>query len=601
MKSVELPFTVEQLTTPYDIRDGVKATPEEQLANADYMALAISKALTGTRPPSDRVAERYEELPSAPWLGDVVKALIRNDVLTVEPSGLDIAGSQSRGQKKYGLAAASLLRSMAPPNNRMSMVTIHHEPLPNSSSPLAPNQPHFLRTSAARLVEEHAVLRGDIPGKQFTLVPSQQFEGVPDGRDGILHRLKSSSWGSLGRGVDSHLSFLTSPELDAVTLPVWDRLPVKGGSIVLKSLAGQESLSLLHAQALTGMFASDRNHNHLALIDYTYWHSYTGVFALLRATEVLKHHQFHVVSPVLPDEMARDQFVHLMGQQFMHHVERFIKAATVFADFKKFDPLEYVERNYGQPEAMVDDQNICRIVSFALSKLGVRDASAVDIGCGPNPYPAMLLAPFASSIDLLEYSPPNREYMAALLSGGLSDQQMQVWPKFGKHMVEGGGDIYKDALPRLQQMAAEGRVDVRFGDIFKLPKKQWKIASLYFVDDSISIYRSDHREAVASTCEAIEDEGLVVAGNMLNNKKHLGYQAGAGKVFPNISQNALELKQAYTDNKMFSLVIETAGVEKARKGYDGMAVVLAAHSGSEMHRKLETLKPQLEALGFRVI
>ena len=87
---------------------------------------------------------------------------------------------------------------------------------------------------------------------------------------------------------------------------------------------------------------------------------------------------------------------------------------------------------------------------------------------------------------------------------------------------------------------------------------------------------------------------------MLNDESHVGYNAGDDKIFPNISQNVLELKQAYTDNDMYSLVIPLGDTRKARVGYDGMVLTLAAKRNSAMHLKLEAIKMQLLAMSYAV-
>jgi hypothetical protein len=586
----ELNLTYEQLTAQYGIPDGEPASAQEQLANAQHIVGACDVALTGTTPPPESVVERYNKIGSRPWIGDITRSLIRNDVLTLEPAGLNVAEAGWNGRDEYVLAVAGLLRAIAPQHNRMSVVSIHHQ----LSARAAPS----LHKSIARLMTGGALLEGDILGEQFAIIPSRMFEGLADAPDDFIDQLRSSQWGELDSG-ESGLYFRGTPELAAVG-QVRSSLPKYGNRVVIKTLADEDSLPLLHARALQEVISGPQ-HNHLVLSDSQWMSFYGGVFALLRATNSIKHHQFHTVVSSMQSHMTKDQFSHLIGAEFREHAQRFITATTAFADFDVFDSSEYADRNYGGEEALLDDQNICKIVSFVLSKLGIKNAKAVDIGCGPNPYPAMLLAPYARFIDLLEFSPPSRVYMSDFLSGQLPESKMQIWPKFPRYMVEGGGEPYENVLPLLLQMAAEGRVRVQFGDAHNLAQEKWELGSMYFVDDSISPFRSDQREIVASACKAITFEGLLIAANMLNDKDHLGYTAGDGKVYPNISQNIIELKQGYTDNDMYTLVIQTSGAEKARAGYSGMALTLAAHSGSAMHKKLEALKPQLKEMGFTIL
>ena len=99
------------------------------------------------------------------------------------------------------------------------MVTVHHEPLVDVIRPVTPDQPKFLRTSAARLIAGRAVFEGDTPGKQFTLIPTQGLEKTQKAQSGLLNLLQHSRWGNVGIGYDGHIAFKTSPELEFVTMP----------------------------------------------------------------------------------------------------------------------------------------------------------------------------------------------------------------------------------------------------------------------------------------------------------------------------------------------------------------------------------------------
>jgi SAM-dependent methyltransferase len=276
----------------------------------------------------------------------------------------------------------------------------------------------------------------------------------------------------------------------------------------------------------------------------------------------------------------------------------FIKGRKRFADFKDFNAHGYAEQHYGRNEAVIEDQDICKIVSFALGKLDIRARKAADIGCGPNPYPGMLLLPHAQTVDLLDFSPSNREYMQAFFSGALSYNHIQMWRKFEKHMVEGGGDAYVGIFDAIRQAADQRRVQVGHGDVFKLPAETWDLMTAYFLIDSISLYRSDQHDAIASVNRALTEDGVAIFANMLNRANHVGYQVNGGQEFPNISQTVHQLKQAFTDNDMFSVVARVRhDKQTVRDGYDGMAVVFACHKNSARRQQLIDLIPALKELG----
>jgi hypothetical protein len=592
-------------------------TDEEQLRNAHFVSGALQGVLRGLeRQTSEGVRDRDQEEPSEAWLGDISRTLIRGECLTIEPgvSFSNTLAPENLGvadlfHQPHSLALAGLFRAIAPRDRQVALVTMAH----NIYSSLRTIDPNLLSTfrknhviSTAEELRKQGVLRkGDMPGRDYTIVSTGQLSSYTDvQRNGIVDQLRQSEWGEVVSGGEGKSLRFDPNESLRDLLPPFSKHEGKG--LTIKWPDGIETKPALHAQALKPILG---NGNHLTIANATQFNYYRDVFALLRAADGTMQHRFHTIREYdyrdhrnsrAPGASDPTEFAYSVGRQLKDHVQRFIDSHEKFDSFQNFDPYEYAMRNYGGDEALKEDRDICKILSFALPQLGIRDAAVAEIGPGSNLYPSALFAPFAKSIELLEFAKPNRDYLQAFFNGTLPQGHVDIWPKFERYMQEGGGQMYNEVFAGLQQAAQNGQVTIKAGNIFKLPKKKWTLSAQFFVDDSISIYRSDYREAVASMCGSIIDEGLVVSGNMLNDKSHVGYNAGDDKIFPNISQNVLELKQAYTDNGMYSLVIPLGDTRKAREGYHGMVLTLAAKRNSVMHLKLEAVKIQLQAMGYAI-
>jgi hypothetical protein len=510
----------------------------------------------------------------------------------------------------HSLALAGLFRAIVPSDRQIRLVTLAHNSYNlvggTSRIPDPEYQRQHILSTAELLRTQGALRKGDMPGRDYTVLATDKFIHCGEQPGGIISQLRRSEWGEVvSEAEGSRLQFVPNNSLrEILSLNPQQAFRRNGrDDVTVKWPDGLETKSAMHAQALQPILRNSGNH--ITIANAPQYDYYQEVFALVRATNSTRQHLFHTIREHdyrVPRGRETDptEFAYWVGKQLKGHVQHFIDSREMFASFDNFDPYEYAMRNYGGEEALKDDRDICKILSFTLPQLGIRDAAVAEIGPGSNLYPSALFEPYARSIELLEFAKPNRDYLQAFFNGTLPQGHVDIWPKFESYMQQGGGHIYDGVFTRLQQAIQGGRVSIKPGDIFKLPEKKWGLASQFFVDDSISIYRSDYREAVTSMCKSIIDEGLVVSGNMLNDKSHVGYNAGDDKIFPNISQNVRELKQAYTDNGMYSLVIPVGDTRKAREGYHGMVLTLAAKRNSAMHLKLEAVKMQLQAVGYAI-
>lgn len=603
------------ITQPLETQEAPELNEEEQLANAHYVAGALHGSIAYLTKAARRQDKRGHVDMTNAWPSDIAHAIIRGRQITVEPTGLVSVSPDVDGQIKpcfgpvdrMALAFAGLLRAIAPREHQVGFVTVVNDAYngiwratrgQKLDSRLGLYSAEARRKHLLDLkdlsIQEDIINPRDIAGKDYTFISTGEMVCKTDRPGGIIHDLRMSDWGEVQ---DTPHGTIFYPNVELRTL-FYDRKRELYGPqrIRLADKNGVEDFNTLHVQAIRSML-QQTNGLHLAGP-----HFYdTSVGALLRAIGTINQQRYHAIGAHW-HHVSPEHYALTIANQLEYHTHEFIAHRNHFASFETFDPYEYAQRNYGGEKALADDQEICRTVAFALGRLNVQARNAADIGCGPNPYPGMLLLPHADVVDLLEYSKPNRDYMQDFFSGKLAHNHTDMWRKFEPYMVEGGGETYVGVFDSIREASRRRQVGIQHGDVFNLPKNTWDLMSAYFLVDSMSIYREDQHRGIASLRDALTDEGLLITANMLNRKDHIGYSAGDGKQFPNISQSIHEMRQAYIDNDMFCIVAQTGqDRRKARDGYDGMALVFACHKHSDLKHKLVELAAEFKTRGIAVI
>lgn len=610
------------LRTPIEPMPDPNLSVDDQLANALYVAGALRASIrylhkaSKNDPTPDNVDFR------SAWLADITHTIIRGRQITIEPASPSISQDRKTGEQKLlgflpidqsGIALAGLMRNIAPREHQIGIATIledAYDPINYYMSTVneriglsrATEQEReaFGRQVYGHFVDEDIIRLNDKPGKDFMFLSMADRAAILDEPGGLIHDLRRSDWGEVVKK-NGEIVFEVSDALRTISKRD-NVLEPNLYPIQLIHKNGMPSKEVMRSDALR-QIVRRTNASHIRTFAFPdRWNAPNDEgFTLLRAVDTINQQRYHLIGSN-PHNVTANQFALRVAQRLEHHTHEFIANRNRFKSFDNFDPFEYAMRNYGGEKALTDDQDICRMVAFSLKHLDMQAKTAADVGCGPNPYPAMLLLPHAETIDLFEYSKPNRDYMDAFFRGTLAANHIEMWHKFETHMVEGGGDAYIGVFDAVRNMARKRSIQIAQGDIFKLPANSWDIISSYFVGDSISVYREDYRNSIASLTQALTEEGLLITANMLNSKDHIGYNAGDESLFPNISQTTNEIKQAYLDNNLYSIVIETGHSRRtARDGYDGMALVLACHKHAELRSKLEGLIPELQGIGARIV
>jgi hypothetical protein len=241
-----------------------------------------------------------------------------------------------------------------------------------------------------------------------------------------------------------------------------------------------------------------------------------------------------------------------------------------YTPWDQFGVEEYVSRNYGN-RLLREDALIIRGAASGLQASGIALHSlnhVADIGAGPNFYPAMLLAAYVAengTIDLIEYSTPNRSYMETVIDGTDSQGPLAgVWTKFEDAMIQ-EGEQWQGTL-----LAARAKARVLEGSIYDLPKSEYDAISSFFVSESITDDRQQFQQAVRSLVEAVKPGGFIMVAHMIGSE---GYPAGEGTHFPAVSVTTEYLQQVYSDIAEVNIV-QVSGTPEAREGYHGMAIAV---------------------------
>ncbi len=223
----------------------------------------------------------------------------------------------------------------------------------------------------------------------------------------------------------------------------------------------------------------------------------------------------------------------------------------------EFDSQWYYEHNY--KVLRDDDLQIIQAVRDFFATLDPSSRrSGIDVGSGPNLYPALTMLPLCREITLYEYSTSNVSWLRREIRSYSSS-----WDAFWKSLtVE---PLYKSVDSPRETLAAVARVEQ--GSIFGLPESRWDIGTMFFAAESISATLSEFRAALRSFIASLRTGAPFTAAFMEDS---LGYSVGARR-FPAVAITAKDVEEslaAHTDD------LEVHRVDLAKKplrdGYGGM-------------------------------
>jgi hypothetical protein len=251
------------------------------------------------------------------------------------------------------------------------------------------------------------------------------------------------------------------------------------------------------------------------------------------------------------------------------------------ADFPwdKFDPVDYLDHNYRIMRD--DDRQVLEFVRdffvrMAPTLSGRSELRGIDVGTGPNLYPALAMLPFCAKLTLYEYSKSNVDWLTSQRAGHWPTWH-PVWAHFWRVLCE--QPIYARAHRSDMGRELARRVDVVWGSVFDLDGAShghYDVGTMFFGPESLSTRTSEFHAAMDHLLDVLRPNAPFAIGLMEHSK---GYGVG-NNTFP-ATDIGLEDVTKYLKRRSRGLIHErvSPGDVPLRDGYTGMMVVCGRVAG----------------------
>lgn len=226
----------------------------------------------------------------------------------------------------------------------------------------------------------------------------------------------------------------------------------------------------------------------------------------------------------------------------------------------ELDPARYFDQNYRTMHQ--DDRRILELVrDFFAVEVGRPLGRGIDVGSGPNLYPALAMMPFCDEITLLEYGAANCRWLTQEIA-----RFPQSWRTFWDILAQ--EPIYAK-LDNPKQLLRE-RAKVQRGDLFHLGPQQWNVGTMFFVAESITPGWQEFQLAVERFIRALRPGAPFAAAFM---EKSSGYKIGQHE-FPAVAVTEPDIEQCLRQLGCDASLVTVRSDVPFRKGYDGMILAL---------------------------
>jgi hypothetical protein len=251
-----------------------------------------------------------------------------------------------------------------------------------------------------------------------------------------------------------------------------------------------------------------------------------------------------------------------------------------------FSPDEYWRRNYAEPHRE-DLEIISRVRPFLISAFRGRPQArqAIDVGSGPNLYPALLMLPWTERILLADYSQSNIEWVREKIEEPAGDEARPWrWRPFWQEMAaaEGYCDV-GDPSQRLREACRSepGCAGIEQFSIFDLPERRWDLGTMFFVAESITQKPKEFLAALEHFLGALTPDAPFAAAFMAGSE---GYKVG-GRNFPAVPITRDDVARHLTELGVRDPnVQQLTTAPEVRDGYTGMIVATGFASNRRLGR-----------------
>jgi hypothetical protein len=247
------------------------------------------------------------------------------------------------------------------------------------------------------------------------------------------------------------------------------------------------------------------------------------------------------------------------------------------APWSDFSSQDYWRDNYENVQPV--DQEIIRLVSrfFVHAFDGRRPAQrAIDVGSGPNLYPALLMLPWTEQILLSDYSASNVRWLCRHV---LNDDDSWTWDPFWQEVreLEGYNRVSEPRKQLREACASEpGLAGIEQHSVFDLPEARWQLGTMFFVAESITEDPEEFRAAIEGFVASLQPGAPFAASFMAGSD---GYPV-AGTRFPALHITPAHVQECFTELGVSEFsVTATRTPQQVRPGYEGMIVATGIVSG----------------------
>jgi hypothetical protein len=175
------------------------------------------------------------------------------------------------------------------------------------------------------------------------------------------------------------------------------------------------------------------------------------------------------------------------------------RGQNVDFDWNGFDTAAYYAHNY--LSLRDDDRQIIEQVGdhFAATLGDLRGLRGIDVGTGPNLYPALTMLPFCAEVTLFEHATTNLDW--------LFEQKANNWPSWDDAWgqcwkVLSDRPVYQEFDDPRNKLGK--RVHIQPGSVYELrPEEPYHIGTMFFVAESITEQESEFRSAVDHFLDAL--------------------------------------------------------------------------------------------------
>lgn len=388
--------------------------------------------------------------------------------------------------------------------------------------------------------------------------------------DQLVERLGESGRGTMELTGDGDVTFWPTPT--AIAQLTWcsadRRREFARRGIAIRRYDRPTSHAIDAAGLLTML---DRSGMRLATLDRRFAARQDKIYALLRALDLTRqdnHHGIHYDTQRLTPPVVALAICELLIGAFRH----LLALEGRFDAWESFGAKEYRERVYGRGILPEDREVIYFVVERLSAILPEQVDSVIDVGAGPNLYPAMLVAPHVAdegSITLLDPVAANLDALRTSLHGLAAGSPEPTWTNFEDLMTR-RDQRYAGTCRRLP-----GVCRVRQGSLHELPAAAYDIVTSFYVAESITTSRREFRLAIRSLGHAVRPGGVLVLAFVIGS---VGYHAGEGTRFPAVRLHPEDVEDACRDADLeYTLHVVRHGRDDrtARAGYEGVAAVVA--------------------------